>query len=104
MGAKDNARVIAGDYKKALRKIDGKIDIFFIDPPYESGLYESCLSQIEILDLLSDEGIIIAEHQKSQNLPQQIGRFIKIKERKYGNTMISAYEFYRDDALDDIED
>lgn len=96
VGAKDMARVIAGDYKKALRKINGKIDIFFIDPPYESGLYESCLSQIEILDLLSDEGIIIAEHDIRNEMPESTGYLDLIKEKKYGKTALSIYRKHTD--------
>lgn len=91
VGAKEKSRVIAGDYKKALRRIDRKVDIFFIDPPYQAGLYESCLSQIEILDLLSDDGIIIAEHDTRQEMPEDYGVFTKIKDRRYGRIGISIY-------------
>ena len=91
VGAKEKSVVISGDYKKALRKADDKIDIFFVDPPYESGLYEPCLSQIEILDLLSDDGIIITEHDSRTDMPESVGSIVKFKERKYGRTMLSMY-------------
>ena len=69
----------------------GKIDVFLIDPPYESGLYTSCLEEIEILDLLSDDGIIIAEHDTRQEMPEDYGVFTKIKDRRYGRIGISIY-------------
>ena len=91
VGAKEKSRVINGDYKKALRKIEGKVGIFFIDPPYEAGLYESCLSQIELLDLLTDDGIIITEHDSRQEMPEKHGVFQKIKVKRYGRTVLSIY-------------
>lgn len=56
--------VIQGDYKKVLKSLKGKFDIIFLDPPYKSGVYEECLSQIKNLDLLADEGVIVCEHNK----------------------------------------
>lgn len=99
VGASSEARVVTGDYKKCLRKIDGKIDIFFVDPPYESGLYETVLSQIDILDLLSDEGIIITEHDSRQDMPDQIGNLVKTKVKKYGRTVLSLYTKMKTDKL-----
>ena len=91
VGAKDDSVVITGDYRKALRKITDKIDVFLIDPPYESGVYESCLAQIEILDLLADEGIILTEHDSRYDMPDTCGDLIKVKERRYGRTELSFY-------------
>ena len=90
-GIGSEARVVTGDYKKALRKIDDKVDIFFIDPPYESGVYESCLSQIEILDLLSDDGIIITEHDSRTLMPEQTDSMEKVRDHRYGKTVLSVY-------------
>ena len=91
VGAKDRSVVLTGDYKKCLRKISDKADIVFIDPPYDSGLYEPSLSQIEILDLLSDDGIIITEHDSRLDMPEEVAGFTRIKEKKYGRTVLSIY-------------
>lgn len=90
-GIGDEAKVITGDYKKALRKVSGKVDIFFIDPPYESGVYESCLSQIEILDLLTDDGIIITEHDSRTDMPDETDMLVKSRDYRYGKTVLSVY-------------
>lgn len=90
--AEEKSRVIQGDYMKALRMIKDKIDVFILDPPYEAGHYEKAITTIDTLDLLRDGGIIVAEHQKHQLLPDVIGRFHKVKEKKYGNTFLSTYE------------
>lgn len=90
-GAGEEAKVITADYRKALRKISDKVDIFFLDPPYESGVYESCLSQIEILDLLSDDGIIITEHDSRTDMPEFTDTLEKSRDHRYGKTVLSIY-------------
>ncbi len=90
-GIGDEARIVTGDYKKTLRKITDKVDIFFIDPPYESGVYESCLSQIEILDLLTDDGIIITEHDSRTEIAEETDTLEKVRDHRYGKTVLSVY-------------
>lgn len=92
-GAGDKSMVLAGDFTKTLTRIKEKADIFFLDPPYAAGLYEKCFALIESLDLLSDEGIIIAEHGKYDEMPEQIGRLVKVKERRYGKIVVSIYQY-----------
>jgi RNA methyltransferase, RsmD family len=90
-GAEDKSVVKAGDYAKALGAIKEQADIFFIDPPYKAGLYEKCIGLIDSLDLLSKEGIILAEHDARDEVPDRAGDLVKVREKKYGKTMISFY-------------
>ncbi len=90
-GAEDKSIIIAADYRRALSKIDGKVDVFILDPPYKAGLYEICLRQIDILDLLSEEGIIVAEHGSTENMPERVGDLVRAREKRYGKTKISIY-------------
>lgn len=92
-GAQNQSVVLAGDYAKALTRIREQADIFFLDPPYQAGLYEKCLEMIEALDLLTEEGIIIAEHGVRDQVPDQIGRLAKVKERRYGKILVSIYRY-----------
>lgn len=92
-GASDKSVVLAGDYTKTLTRISDKADIFFLDPPYAAGLYEKCLEMIESLDLLSDDGIIIAEHGVRDYVPEQVGNLYLVKERKYGKIVVSIYQY-----------
>lgn len=90
-GAESDSRVIQGDYMKALEHSKEQYDIILIDPPYDSGIYVKCLTSIEKLDLLSDEGIILTEHEKNDELPDSLGKLSKIKERRYGKTILTLY-------------
>jgi 16S rRNA (guanine966-N2)-methyltransferase len=90
-GAEERSVIIPADYRRALSRINDKIDVFILDPPYRAGLYENCLQQIDILDLLTKEGIIIAEHGSADEMPLRVGGLVKTREKRYGKTKISIY-------------
>lgn len=89
--AEEYSTVMPGDYRKALSKMREKIDIFFLDPPYGTGLLEKSVEMIAEKELLADEGIIVCEHHRRQILPDELSGFRKIKERKYGKVVLSMY-------------
>lgn len=89
--AEDRATVIPGDFRKTLQKLTDPMDVIFLDPPYNQGVLPKCLKLIDEYCLLKDQGLIVAEHRKEEILPQQVGGFEKIKERKYGTVVISIY-------------
>ena len=102
--AENESIVLAGDYNKALKRIDEKVDIVFLDPPYHDGLYEKAIEQIDMLDLLTDVGIIVAEHEKMTDLPEHIGGLKLFKHKKYGKICLSLYKRAdSDDFFDDEE-
>ena len=90
-GAEDRAIVLTGEYDRSLARIHEKVDVFLLDPPYHEGLYENCLRRIDELDLLSMEGIIIAEHGTRDSVPEEAGSLVKVRERRYGRIMLSIY-------------
>ncbi len=105
--AQDKSVVLAGDYRKALSRIREKVDVFLLDPPYKDGLYEDCLKEIDTLDLLSSEGIIIAEHGIRDSVPERTGSLVKVRERKYGKIKVSIYrreDFLREEEPEMVDD
>lgn len=97
-GAGEEAVVMTGDFRKCLRRIKEKVDIFYVDPPYDAGLYGASLSQIEILDLLSDDGIIIAEHDSRTEVPESTDYLEKVKDHRYGKTTVTVYRKKAEDT------
>ena len=92
--AEEYSTVIAGDYERALSQIAAKgekVDIFFLDPPYKKGLYERCFELIKDLELLAEEGIIVAEHGAKDHFPDEMAGFEKLKDRTYGSIGITIY-------------
>lgn len=92
--AEDRSVLIPGDFEKCLARIEAsgeKIDIFLLDPPYREGLYERCFELIREYDLLSEDGIILAEHERKDEFPEELFGYNLIKERFYGSIALSIY-------------
>lgn len=89
--AGDKATVMAGDFHKVLANLETKMDVIFLDPPYNKGILTQCFPAIQEYSVLAEGGIIIAEHRREETLPDQMGNFEKMKERKYGTVVISIY-------------
>lgn len=89
--AQDRAVAIQGDFTHVLCQIREKVDIFLLDPPYGFDILAECFRRIDELDLLSEEGIIVAEHGVKEQMPDVLYSFEKIKERSYGTIAVSIY-------------
>lgn len=76
-----------GDTLKNLLKLNIKADVIFIDPPYDSDLYEKTLLLIKEKDILNKDGIIILEHPIDKEINKN--GFELIKAKTYGNKQIS---------------
>lgn len=69
----------------------GKFDLVFVDPPYDSGLYETVLETINLVDILSEGGIIICEARREKALPEMAAPYYKRREYNYGKVKICIY-------------
>lgn len=73
---------------KLLHQQGKQFDLIYVDPPYQSGLYEPVLQQIAEKQLLSAEGVILLECTKSASLSVENSIFFIYKEKNYGDTRI----------------
>ena len=85
------ARVLAGDYRKILAGLEGSFDIILMDPPYDAGLLEEAFRLIQDHGLLSEGGVIVCEHRKEEELPEEVSGFVMEKQRRYGIVKLSIY-------------
>ena len=85
------ANVIQSDALKYLESC-GRFDIIFVDPPYDSELYERVLEAVARLDLLRSGGVIIVEARKERALPDMQEPYVKKKEYNYGKVKLAVYE------------
>ena len=69
----------------------GKFDLVFVDPPYDSPLYDQVLNMLNSVDILSDGGIIIVECAKDRALPELEAPYRKVREYKYGKVKLCKY-------------
>lgn len=76
-----------GDALKNILNVNIKPDIIFIDPPYDSDLYEKALCVIRNNKILAPDGIIVLEHPVDRPLKYEGFEYIKAK--TYGNKQIT---------------
>lgn len=64
-------------------------DLAFLDPPYNKGLIEKALPLL--CEKMSQRGIILCEHEKGLELPDECGNMFKHKTYKYGKIEVTTY-------------
>lgn len=67
-----------------------QFDVVFLDPPYESDLYEPLLEDSGER-LLADGGVIVAEHFHKRVLPERIGRLVRARSVRIGDHRLTFY-------------
>ena len=71
---------------KALNKREIQFDYIFLDPPYNKDLINKSLEKIEEFNLLSANGTIVCEFDKSENINTR--QFEIFKKYEYGLTHV----------------
>lgn len=88
-GLAGRGRVAAGDAMSFLRTASGPFDIAFLDPPYQQGMMDKVLPMVA--NVMSDNGAILCETDRQEELPQEAGAFHKHREYRYGKTKVTVY-------------
>ena len=83
--------VIQADYLSYLARCREKFDLIFLDPPYAEVFLETALKKISEIDILSDDGIIIAERPVGKEIPSDFAGITRRRDYHYGITAITLY-------------
>jgi len=107
---RENARAVAGvggevqvfhqETRVALAALADsgvRFDVVYLDPPYQSPLYEPLLETAELL--LEKGGRVVAEHFHKRALPETIGRLARTRSVRIGDHRLTFYA--RPDGADD---
>ena len=86
-GLKLNPELYFGDSLKNILKVEDKADVIFLDPPYDSDLYEQALNIIKTNNKLNDGGIIIMEHPSAKEI--KFEGYSLIKTKNYSDKQIT---------------
>ncbi|MDD5952516.1 MAG: 16S rRNA (guanine(966)-N(2))-methyltransferase RsmD [Oscillospiraceae bacterium] len=82
-------QVIQSDYRAYLLRKDGKFDLAFLDPPYETGLLEDALPLV--VQRMTVGGTIVCEHPTEETLPETVGDFVQVRSYRYGKILLTLY-------------
>ncbi len=92
----DQANVVTSDAREFLNRAAGRRqqwDIVYFDPPYADD-YAGVLALLgEQKNLVSDNGIVIAEHDRRKPPGETFGRLHLQRRLKQGDSMLSFYAF-----------
>jgi len=102
--AKENARTLAHagaevqvfrqDARTAIGSLGDQgmqFDVVYLDPPYDSNLYEPVLALLGEGPLLAEGGVVVAEHFHKRPLPETIGALTRTREKRVGDHCLSFY-------------
>ncbi len=90
----EKAEVYTTDFVCGIERLhaqDRKFDLILLDPPYNKNFIQETLKTLINNDIIRDDGIVVAEHSLSDNLPVASGRLEAIDSRKYGDTVLTIY-------------
>ncbi len=85
----DRAHVVNMPFTAFLKSTRATFDIAILDPPYNLKILSKALPHLE--EKMSDNGIIICEHEKELTLAHELGRFEIAKVLKHSRTAITIY-------------
>jgi len=96
----NGAQVLPLDALRGLEKIaarhkptDVPFDFVFVDPPYaEKEQYDRVLGFLGAASFLTEGSLVIAEHRRTHELPQRIGRLWQTRILRQGDAALSFFE------------
>lgn len=84
-----NAVVVNTPNNVFLKSTREVFDIAILDPPYKHGLIEK--SMPKLIEIMSENGIVICEHEKETKLPEEFGDFKISKIYRHGRMNLTVY-------------
>jgi 16S rRNA G966 N2-methylase RsmD len=91
---RQDARTAMGAFADAQERFD----VVYLDPPYDSDLYEAALERAGRTGLLAEEGVVVAEHFHKRALPERIGGLTRSREVRVGDHRLSFYRRHQQSA------
>ena len=95
LGIAGEAEILAMDVIRGLKQFaarGGRVDFVFMDPPYgRAEEYERVLEFVDSTRVLAAEGIVIAEHAKKIELPEEMHSLERTRALVQGDSALSFY-------------
>ena len=91
LGVRASSRVHRGDARRVLRQISTDYRWVFIDPPYRAGLASEVLDILGSGALLTEDAVIVVEHDRRGESDSRNGCLVRTEVRRYGDTSVSFF-------------
>ena len=96
----DDSEILCSDVFKGITRLSvqqRQFDLIFCDPPYNKGLCEQTLTAVDGLNLLSAEGLFIAEHGIDELMDASLVNIAFVRQIKYGHT--TAIDIFKNNYI-----
>jgi 16S rRNA (guanine966-N2)-methyltransferase len=93
LGVQNRAKVVYGPVDQVVKRLAVQGEIFhviFMDPPYGKDHVEKTLSHLDLV--AHRKALVLAEHHVKDMSPARCARWERVRERRYGDTLVSFYE------------
>lgn len=94
LGFTDQVEIVSMPVDRALAmlaKAKRSFDLIFIDPPYADEVGTEMVAALGTHQLVAAGGRICVEHSKHEEVPEQVGAFSRVDQRRFGETLVSFF-------------
>lgn len=93
--ASQHFTVMKSSAQAAIQRLKGQppFDVLYFDPPYAKQTIVADLEALVSAQLVAPGALVVAETDQAAQLPEQFGDFRQIKQRDYGITVVTIYQF-----------
>ncbi|PIV23264.1 MAG: 16S rRNA (guanine(966)-N(2))-methyltransferase RsmD [Deltaproteobacteria bacterium CG03_land_8_20_14_0_80_45_14] len=91
-GLEEQSEILPKDANRAIGILKQRgecFDLIFMDPPYEKGLIQKTLMQLNFHQIYHKDSILVIEHNRREPLPYIMDGWNLIRQRRIGDTVIS---------------
>ena len=86
------SRVHRAQAERAPELLEGPYSVILMDPPYSYKKLTPLLERLGESGLAGADGVVTVEHSRHQGLPMEVDGMRCIKQRRYGETMVTLYQ------------
>lgn len=94
LGFAASAETLLSPADRALERLGASKERFalvFSDPPYALHAGAATLEALDRLGLVDPGGRVVVEHDRREELPEQVGELVRDDVRRFGDTLVSFY-------------
>jgi 16S rRNA (guanine966-N2)-methyltransferase len=91
-GLEERSEMLPKDVNRAiglLKQRGESFDLILMDPPYEKGLIQETLMELNFHQIYHEDSILVIEHNRREPLPHLLEGWNLIRQRRIGDTVIS---------------
>jgi len=94
-GFTEEAEVVHAQVERGLarlRRQGRQFNFIFVDPPYGRGEAGGVMGRLaQHPGVLEEEGILIVQHSRHEELPERVGPFARMRQTRFGETVIDLF-------------